>query len=56
MTKIPFNKQSERASDLLALIHTDVCGPLSTSASNFYLEIQANAEGGMRIADAAFSV
>ena len=32
MTKSPFNKQGERASDLLALIHTDVCGPLSTSA------------------------
>ena len=32
MTKSPFNKQGERASDLLGLIHTDVCGPLSTSA------------------------
>ena len=32
MTKSPFNKQGERASDLLALIHTDVCGPLSTNA------------------------
>ena len=32
MTKSPFNKQGERASDLLGLIHTDVCGPLSTTA------------------------
>ena len=31
-TKSPFNKQGERASDLLALIHTDVCGPLNTNA------------------------
>ena len=36
MTKSPFNKQSERASDLLGLIHTDVCGPLSTSARGGY--------------------
>ena len=32
MTKSPFNKQSEKASDLLGLIHTNVCGPLSTTA------------------------
>ena len=32
MTKSPFNKQGERASDLLGLIHTDVCRPLSTTA------------------------
>ena len=36
MTKSPFNKQSERASDLLGLIHTDVCGPLRTSARGGY--------------------
>ena len=36
MTKSPFNKQSERVSDLLGLIHTDVCGPLSTSARGGY--------------------
>jgi hypothetical protein len=28
MTKKPFNNRMERASNLLALIHTDVCGPL----------------------------
>ena len=32
MTNTPFNGQAERASDLLALIHTDVCGPMSTTA------------------------
>ena len=32
MTKSPFNKKGERACDLLSLIHTDVCGPLSTYA------------------------
>ena len=32
MTKSPFNKQGERASDLLGLIHTDVCRPLGTIA------------------------
>ena len=32
MTKSPFNKQGERASDLLGLIHTYICGPLSTTA------------------------
>ena len=36
MTKSLFDKQSERASDLLGLIHTDVCGPLSTSARGGY--------------------
>nr|GEZ13297.1 hypothetical protein [Tanacetum cinerariifolium] len=28
MTKKPFNKNIERATDLLGLIHTDMCGPL----------------------------
>ena len=32
MTMSPFNKKGERTSDLLGLIHTDVCGPLSTQA------------------------
>ena len=36
MTKSPFNKQSEKASDLLGLVHTDVCGPLSTSVRGGY--------------------
>jgi hypothetical protein len=32
MTKTPFICFPERASDLLELIHTDVCGPMSTTA------------------------
>jgi hypothetical protein len=32
MTKTPFIGFSERASDLLELIHTDMCGPMSTTA------------------------
>jgi hypothetical protein len=30
MTKAPFTGQSERASDLLGLVHSDVCGPMSS--------------------------
>ncbi|MBY3556061.1 DDE-type integrase/transposase/recombinase, partial [Modestobacter lapidis] len=36
MTKAPFTGHSERASELLALIHTDVCGPLSSTARGGY--------------------
>ena len=32
MTKTPFTGFPERASDLLELIHTDVCGPMSSIA------------------------
>ena len=32
MTKTPFTSQGERASELLALVHTDVCGPMSSVA------------------------
>ena len=32
MTKTPFTGQSERANELLGLIHFDVCGPLSLIA------------------------
>ena len=32
MTKTPFTGFPERAVDLLELIHTDVCGPMSTTA------------------------
>jgi hypothetical protein len=32
MTKAPFTGQSERASDLLGLVHTDVCGTMSSVA------------------------
>jgi hypothetical protein len=29
MTKASFTGQSERSNDLLGLVHTDVCGPMS---------------------------
>jgi hypothetical protein len=29
MSKVPFTGQSERASDLLGLVHTDIYGPMS---------------------------
>jgi hypothetical protein len=32
MTKAPFTGQSERASDMLGLVHTDVRGPMSSVA------------------------
>jgi hypothetical protein len=32
MTKPPFTSQSDRASDLLGHLHTDVCGPMSSVA------------------------
>ncbi|KAK8540199.1 hypothetical protein V6N12_046490 [Hibiscus sabdariffa] len=32
MTKAPFSRKAERASDLLGLIHSDVCGPMNTQA------------------------
>jgi GAG-pre-integrase domain len=34
MTKAHFSEKSKRKSDLLALIHTDVCGPMSTYIRN----------------------
>ncbi|KAJ9544557.1 hypothetical protein OSB04_024264 [Centaurea solstitialis] len=36
MTKEPFNKDNERATDLLAIVHTDVCGPFSHEARGGY--------------------
>jgi hypothetical protein len=36
MTKVPFLGFPERASDLLELIHKDVCGPMSTTARGGY--------------------
>ena len=36
MTKTPFTSHSERASDLLGLIHSDVCGPISSTALGGY--------------------
>jgi GAG-pre-integrase domain len=32
MTKVYFTKKSERSKDLLGLVHSDVCGPMSISA------------------------
>jgi hypothetical protein len=34
MTKVPFSKKGEMTSDLLALIYTDICGPMSTCTRN----------------------
>ena len=36
MTKTSFAGHSERASKLLELVHTDVCGPMSTTARGGY--------------------
>ena len=36
MTKSPFTGKGERAKELLELIHTDVYGPMSTSARDGY--------------------
>ena len=36
MTKTPFTGHNERANDLLGLIHSDVYGPLSSTARRVY--------------------
>ena len=36
ITKSPFTEKDERASDVLGLIHIDVCGPMSTCARGGY--------------------
>ena len=36
MTKTPFSGTMERANDLLEIIHTDVCGPMSVEACGGY--------------------
>ena len=36
MIKSPFTGKGERAYDLLSLVHTDVCGPMSVSARGGY--------------------
>ena len=36
MTKTPFSGTMERANDLLEIIHSDVCGPLSVEARGGY--------------------
>ena len=37
MTKSPFSRHGERAMELLGIIHTDVCGPMSIQARSGYL-------------------
>ena len=36
MTTSPFSRTMERATDLLEIIHTDVCGPMSVEARGGY--------------------
>ena len=36
MTRSPFIGKGERATELLGLVHTHVCGPMSTSARGKY--------------------
>ena len=36
ITKTPFSRTMERATDLLEIIHTDVCGPMSAEAHDGY--------------------
>ena len=36
MTKTPFSGMMERATDLLEIIHTDVCGPMSVALRDGY--------------------
>ena len=36
MTKTPFSGTMERATDLLEIIHTDVCGPINIEARSRY--------------------
>ena len=36
MTKTPFSGTMERSNDLLEIIHTDVCGPMSVKAHDKY--------------------
>ena len=36
MTKMPFSGTMERATDLLEIIHTDVCGPVNIEARSRY--------------------
>src|SRR3954468_5525189 len=36
VTKTPFSRTMERATDLLEIMHTDVCGPMSVEARGGY--------------------
>ena len=40
MTKTPFSGTMERATDLLEIIHADVCGPMSVDARGRYRYFQ----------------
>ena len=37
MTKSPFTEKGKRASEVLELIHTDVCGPMNICAKYGYV-------------------
>ena len=37
MTKAPFSREGERVADLLELIHSDVCEPMSIKAKGGHL-------------------
>ena len=37
MVKLPFVGQGERATEILALVHTDVCGPFDVQARDGYI-------------------
>ena len=39
MTKTPFSGTMERATDLLEIIHTDVCGPMSIETRGEYISL-----------------
>ena len=36
MAKLPFVGQGERATEILALVHTDICGPFNVQARGGY--------------------
>ena len=36
MTKYPFTEHGDRVTELLGLVHTDVCGPMTTQARDGY--------------------
>ena len=40
MTKTPFSETMEQATDLLEIIHTDVCGPMNIEARGRYRYFQ----------------
>ena len=47
MTKSPFSGTMERATNLLEIIHTDVCGPMSVEADTRSLSTHRTAYIGM---------